>query len=351
MLPPFNYKYVMPAEWYPHAATWLTWPHNSRTWEASILSQVKHTFAQIIAAITADGNEKVNININNSQEEKEIIDLLTKQGVNIEYVQFYEIPSNDAWCRDHGPIFVINSDNNLENPIAITNWEFNSWGNKYPFEQDNQIPIRIAASINLPIFSTGIILEGGSIDVNGEGCLLTTRSCLLNPNRNPHLSQQEIEEHLCSWLGVHKILWLEEGIVGDDTDGHIDDIARFASPSTILYAIETNEQDENFAILQRNYQLLKSFTNTENKPFELIPIPMPQALYYNGARLPATYLNFYITNSAVLVPTFGDSTTEEIALSKIQSVFPDRKIIGIDCRALIVGLGAIHCVTQQQPAL
>jgi agmatine deiminase len=310
---------------------------------------VESVFVDMVAAITESGSEKVFININYKEETQRLQSLFKEKGINEEWVQFFVIPSNDAWCRDHGPIFIIDPQNK-ENPLALLNWEYNAWGGKYPpYDDDNLIPLKIAEKMGIPAFSPGMVLEGGSIDVNGDGCLLTSKSCLLNPNRNPRLSEREIEEHLKSYLGVQKILWLEDGIIGDDTDGHIDDIARFTSANAIVYAIEENPEDENYSVLRRNLELLQTFTDVSGKPFKLTPIPMPRPLYYNGVRLPASYLNFYIANSVVLTPVFGDTETETIALSVLQEAFPSRKVIGIDCKALVWGLGALHCVTQQIP--
>jgi agmatine deiminase len=349
MLAPSDYKYYMPPEWQKHQATLLTWPHNRNTWPSELMPAVESAFIDMVAAITEGGAEKVFININDEQETQRLRNLFKDKGISQEGVQFFVIASNDAWCRDHGPIFTIDPQNK-ENPMAILNWEYNAWGRKYsPYDDDNLIPLKIAEKMGIPVFSPGIVLEGGSIDVNGEGCLLTSKSCLLNPNRNPGLNQQEIEAYLKSYLGVEKILWLEEGIIGDDTDGHIDDMARFTSPNAIVYAIEENPEDENYKVLRRNLELLQTFTDVSGRPFQLTPIPMPRPLYHKGVRLPASYLNFYIANSAVLTPVFGDKQTESIALGVLQEAFPSRKVVGIDCKALVWGLGALHCVTQQIP--
>jgi agmatine deiminase len=275
--------------------------------------------------------------------------LLTAAGVNLQAVTLHEIPTNDAWARDHGPIFVKRQRQGRAE-LAVTDWLFNSWGQKYgPWDLDDVVPQKIAARFNLPVFEPGIVLEGGSIDVNGQGALLTTEACLLNPNRNPTLSREEIEDYLRAYLGVQKILWLGDGIAGDDTDGHIDDLARFVDPSTVVCVVEEDPTDVNYACLQENYARLRRMTDQAGNPLRVIPLPMPSPVEHDGNRLPASYANFYIANGVVLVPTY-DCPNDQRALALLQEAFPSRRIIGIHCADLVWGLGAIHCVTQQQPA-
>lgn len=339
---PKEMGYFMPPEWYPHHGTWLTYPHNPLTFYEKIDS-VRDVYADIIYYISL--SEYVYINVNDKEMEEDLIKRLRSKNVNLKNISIYHIPSNDAWCRDHGAIFVLNKNTNK---LAATCWKFNSWGGKYPYDYDQKIPELMADYLKVEKFKADIILEGGSIDTNGEGILLTTEQCLLNSNRNPHLTKTEIEEYLKLYLGVEKILWLKDGIVGDDTDGHIDDIARFVNPDTIVTVIEEDTQDENYKILQENLKLLKSFTNLNGKQFNIITLPMPEPQFYKNDRLPASYANFYITNNSVLVPLFR-CKKDEIAINLLKKVFKDKNVIGIDCSDIIIGLGSIHCLTQQIP--
>lgn len=339
---PKEMGYFMPPEWYLHHGTWLTYPHNPLTFYEKIDS-VRDVYADIIYYISL--SEYVYINVNDKEMEEDLIKRLRSKNVNLKNISIYHIPSNDAWCRDHGAIFVLNKNTNK---LAATCWKFNSWGGKYPYDYDQKIPELMADYLKVEKFKADIILEGGSIDTNGEGILLTTEQCLLNSNRNPHLTKTEIEEYLKLYLGVEKILWLKDGIVGDDTDGHIDDIARFVNPDTIVTVIEEDTQDENYKILQENLKLLKSFTNLNGKQFNIITLPMPEPQFYKNERLPASYANFYITNNSVLVPLFR-CKKDEIAINLLKKVFKDKNVIGIDCSDIIIGLGSIHCLTQQIP--
>ena len=261
----------------------------------------------------------------------------------------YEIPTNDAWTRDHGPIFLTRRHEQIIE-LGLTNWTFNAWGAKYPpWDRDNSVPERIAQGLDLVPFTPDIVLEGGSIDVNGRGMLLTTESCLLNPNRNPTLTRSAIEHILKAFLGVQHIGWLGEGIVGDDTDGHVDDIARFVTPTTVVCAVEDDPTDVNYKTLQDNLHRLRSMHDQRGQPLHVVPLPMPGPVESAGECLPASYANFYIANSTVLVPTY-DHPHDDIALAILQELFPDRRVIGIPCTDLVVGFGALHCVTMQQPA-
>ena len=343
---PRELGYRFPAEWEPQAATWLSWPHNLDTWPGKF-GPIPDVFASIVKTLSA--YQRININVTGAEMRQDVEARLAKLGVDLSLVTLYDIPTNDSWCRDHGPAFVVNQE--LPQPLAVVDWGYNAWGGKYPpFELDDIVPSRIAEMRNLPVFYPGIIMEGGSIDVNGEGCLLTSRSCLLNPNRNPALTQSEIEGYLCDYYNVEKILWLDEGIVGDDTDGHVDDTARFINPNTIVAAVESNTADENHPILQNNLSALKSMTDLGGKAFRIVELPMPAPLSYNGQRIPASYINFLIANGVVLVPTFQD-TNDTVALSILQREFPDRKVVGIDCIDLAWGLGTLHCISQQEPVV
>jgi agmatine deiminase len=283
----------------------------------------------------------------------------------MERITFYCIPTNEPWCRDHGPIFLRRDERwsrlapepghtvrreGAPAPLVVVDWDYNAWGNKYPpFDLDEIVPTRVAEILKLPVFYPRMILEGGSIDVNGVGVLLTTESCLLNKNRNPNLSRDEIEQCLRDYLVVQDILWLGDGVAGDDTDGHIDDLARFVSERTVVVVVEEDRQDENYKPLQENLARLRQMKIGKDK-IEIVTLPMPKKIMREGLRLPASYANFYIANTCVLAPTFGDPA-DEVALSTLRECFPDRRVIGIDCRELIWGLGTFHCLTQQQPAV
>jgi agmatine deiminase len=273
--------------------------------------------------------------------------MLEEEGVDTGGIRFHIADYADVWFRDYGPTFVVNR---KSGSLAMVNWTFNAWGGKYPeLAGDTRVPLLMNREMGLPVFTPGIVLEGGSIEVNGCGTAITTEACLLNPNRNPRLSREEIEAYLEAYLGAGHVIWLKRGIAGDDTDGHIDDIARFVNPTTVLCALEENEDDENYALLQENYAILRASTDQDGNPLTVVSLPMPGRV--GGAeRLPASYANFYIGNSVVLVPVFGHPN-DEIALARIRQVFPGREVVGIDCTAMVAGLGAIHCVSQQQPSI
>jgi len=335
----------MPAEWEPHAATWLAWPHNLDTWPGKF-PPIPSIYVAMVHALHT--SEQVNICVNDTEAAARVRELLSQVGVDLSKVALYEIPTNDTWARDHGPIFLTRMHNG-QIELAVTDWIFNSWGGKYgPWDLDDVVPQKIAAQFGLPLFEPGIVLEGGSIEVNGCGTLLTTEACLLNPNRNPSLSRTEIEEYLCAYLGVTKIVWLGDGIVGDDTDGHIDDLARFVEPTTVVCVAEDDPADVNYAVLRDNLTRLQGMTDQEGRLVRVIPLPMPSPVEYEGNRLPASYANFYIANTVVLVPTYA-CPNDQRALAILQALFPTRQVVGIPCRDLVWGLGAFHCVTQQQP--
>lgn len=336
----------MPAEWEPQEAIWLSWPHRQKTWPGAF-EPVPAVFAEIARQISEF--QLVRINVADAAMAASVQQILESAQVNLKNVRFHFNPTNDAWVRDHGPIYVVRDLEDGRRQRAITNWIFNAWGGKYPpFDSDNAIPSRIAEEFHEHRFDAKIILEGGSIDVNGAGSLLTTRCCLLNKNRNPQCTVAEIENHLRENLGLTQILWLGEGIVGDDTDGHVDDLTRFVAPNIIVTAVESDPSDVNYKALYENLETLKSFVNPEGKPFEIVPLPMPDPVLSGEQRLPASYSNFLICNDKVLVPTYR-SIHDSRALGLLQDLFPTRKVVGIDCPALVFGLGSIHCVTQQQP--
>jgi agmatine deiminase len=339
---PRSLGYRMPAEWERHEATWLSWPHNAETWPGK-LDRVPTIFADIVAALHE--HEEVRILAGSEELERSARTALRARGCESPNVRFLRIPTNDAWMRDHGPIFVVHA----ERGAGITDWGYNAWGGKYPpYDLDDAVPTRLNETLQRPIFRPGIVLEGGSIDVNGRGTLLTTESCLLNANRNPGLTRRQIEAKLLDYLGASHVLWLGDGIVGDDTDGHVDDLTRFVGPSTVVTAVEEDPADENHRALRDNLARLRSMKDEAGRPLEVVPLPMPPAIYHEGHRLPASYANFYIGNGAVLVPVFGHPRDDD-ACDTLARLFPGRRIVRIPSTELVLGLGAIHCVTQQQP--
>jgi agmatine deiminase len=340
---PTELGYRMPAEWEPHSATWLSWPRREGISFPGSFDRVLPTLRAMVEALIE--SEQVCINVCNDAHEAEAREVL--RGVPMKRIAFHRIPTNEPWCRDHGPIFLTRE---ADPKLAIVDWDYNAWGGKYPpCDLDEVVPTRVSEILDLPVFYPRMILEGGSIDVNGAGVLLTSESCLLNRNRNPQMSRKQIEQQLRDFLGVREILWLGDGIEGDDTDGHIDDLARFVSERTIVTVIEENRDDANYRPLQENLARLSQM-KIGDRPIEIVTLPMPKKIVREDLRLPASYANFYIANSCVLLPTFADPS-DEIALSVLQELFPTRRVIGIDCRELIWGLGTFHCLTQQQPAM
>jgi len=332
-----------PAEWAKHTATWLSWPHKEESWPGKI-AMIYPKYCEFIKVV-AEG-ELVRINVADEQMEAFARQQLLSAGANLNRVEFFHFPTNDAWCRDHGPAFLINPETKQK---AIVDWGYNAWGNKYPpFDLDDVIPTKIGERLGLPVYHPGIIMEGGSVDFNGKGALLTSKACLLNKNRNPQLNQQQIEGYLQNYYGVEQVLWLNEGIIGDDTDGHIDDTARFVNEDTVVAVVEENKHDENYPILQENLQILKTMRLLNGKQLNIVELPMPDEVIFNGQRLPASYANFYIANSAVVMPTYR-SKKDKKALDILQQCFPEKKIIGIDSTDIIWGLGSFHCLSQQEP--
>ena len=336
----------MPAEWEPHEATWLTWPGNKISWPGPLLKKVEEIYIEMIRGLLPE--EKVNLLVRDKKIAQALIRRLDSRKISSKNLIFHQVKTVDTWIRDYGPIFVKGKE------VAFTKWIFNAWGGKYPdLARDNGVVGQLKSLKRFKRFDPGIILEGGSIDVNGRGTLLTTEQCLLNPNRNQHLSRRQLEKYLEKYLGIKKTIWLKEGIEADDTDGHVDDITRFVGPRTILTAVESDPSDKNHAYLKENLEILKKSTDQDGKKFKIIELPMPGVVGpprsdSDHRRLPASYANFYIANHAVLVPVYSHHH-DKTALKIIRGLFPDRKVIGIECTALVYGLGSIHCVTQQQP--
>jgi agmatine deiminase len=333
-----------PAEWAPHEATWLSWPHNRDSWPG-VFAGVEPAMVEFVRALAAC--EPVYINVQDAEHERHVRKLLAA-AVAPERLRLYRFPTNDAWARDHGAIFVTRRAAN--EPRLAVDFDYNAWGGKYPpFDLDRKVGRQMAEALGVPRYAIpDVVLEGGSIDVNGEGALLTTEQCLLNPNRNPTLTRADIEQLLRDCFGVSEILWLGLGIEGDDTDGHIDDLTRFVARSTVVTVVEPNRADPNHAPLEANRRLLDSLA-VGGRPLEVVELPMPEPQYLEEQRLPASYANFYVANGAVLVPTFG-CPADEVACATLRDCFPGRRVSAVDCRVLIAGLGALHCLTQQVPA-
>lgn len=343
---PKSQGYRFPAEWEPHEATWLSWPHKEESWPGKI-DAIYPKYCEFIKILSED--EFVRINVRDEEMRKFAMDCILQTGAHLENIEFYFNPTNDAWCRDHGPAFLVNPE--AEEPKIIVDWNFNAWGGKYPpFDLDDVVPTRIGKEFDIPVFHPGIIMEGGSVEFNGKGTILTSKSCLLNPNRNPQFNQEEIESYLKDFYGVDQILWVDEGIVGDDTDGHIDDTIRFVNEDTVLTVVEKNPEDDNYEILQQNLKQLQEMKLLDGTPLNIIELPMPDPVIWEDQRLPASYANFYISNKHVIVPTYR-CDKDPIALDIIQKCFPERTVVGIDSTDIIWGLGSFHCLSQQEPAV
>jgi len=337
--------YYFPAEFHPHVATWLSWPHKEASWPGKIDS-IYPQYCQFIKYLTE--SEIVRINVNDEAMKAFAINHLRNAGVNLDKVEFFFHPTNDAWCRDHGPAFLINPS---EKKKVIVDWNYNAWGGKYPpFDKDDIVPTLIADHFKLPVYHPGIIMEGGSVEFNGKGTLLTSACCLLNENRNPHLNKEQLETYLQDFYGVDQVLWVDEGIAGDDTDGHIDDTIRFVNEDTVVTVVETDKTDENYELLQQNLKQLQQMRLLNGKQLNVIELPMPDAVIFEDQRLPASYANFYISNKYVIVPTYR-SANDDKALQILAGCFKDREVVGIDSTEIIWGLGSFHCLSQQEPAV
>ena len=341
---PTSLGFRMPAEWEPQEAVWLSWPHRHKTWPKHF-RPIPKKFAEIVATISRFEDVRINCAAALQPQAKR---LCARAGAAMKRVKFFNHPTNDTWCRDHGPIFVKHK---RTGEVALTDWDYNAWGRKYPhFEADDAIPSRISRSLRLRRFKKKMVLEGGSIDVNGAGLLLTTEACLLNKNRNPSLTRAEIEQTLREMLGVRTILWLGDGIVGDDTDGHVDDLSRFFAADGIVTAVERNKRDANYPMLAENLRRLRQMRTPSGKKFRIVELPMPAPVHCDGKRLPASYANFLVINGAVLMPAFRQPRRDAEAAAVLAACFPGREIIPIDCVELVLGLGTLHCISQQQPS-
>jgi agmatine deiminase len=344
---PAQHGFSFPAEWFPRRGTWISWPRPEGISFPGKYHEAIEDIAGLIRLLVT--LEEVHLNVPNDNYRRIVTAFLKARLVNMRRVFFHFIPTNEAWARDHGPAFVLRKRRG-KTEAAIVDWGFNAWGGKYPpWDADDAVPTRIAQELKLPVFYPGIVMEGGAVDFNGAGTVMTTTSCLLNKNRNRGLSKRRIEKCLRDYYGQQHVVWLGEGIDGDDTDGHIDDLARFIGERTIAIGVETNRRDRNYPILQKARRALDRARDQDGLPFDIVELPMPRPIAYEGQRVPATYVNFYFANRALLVPTFGQRDRDRRAIAILQSHLPKREVIGVDCRKLIWGLGAIHCFTQQQP--
>ena len=337
--------FSMPAEWAPHQATWISWPHKRESWPGKF-GPVEPVMVKAVAALTR--SEMVRINVLDRRHQDHVQELLSGH-VERGRVLFHQFPTNDAWCRDHGAIFVTRASDSSDERALALDFRFNAWGDKYPpFDLDNAIPGQMATALGVPAWSVDMVLEGGSIDVNGLGALLTTEQCLLHPNRNPDLDRETIEQNLRDALGVQQIIWLGRGIVGDDTDGHVDDLTRFVSQDTVVTVIERDQGDDNYTALAENRERLNDVRLSDGGRLDVIELSMPRPLEFRGDRLPASYANFYIGNTIVLMPAFKDPA-DEPNRRMLARCFPGRDVVAIDCTDLVLGLGTFHCLTQQVP--
>jgi agmatine deiminase len=338
-LKPAELAFRMPAEWEPHEATWLAWPHERTDWPGKF-APIPWVYGEIVRLLAR--REKVRILIEDAASEKSARRVLAKRGADLSAVEFFRHPTNRSWTRDYCPLFV----RNAKNEVAITKWIFNGWAKYDNWRDDNRVTKSLAKRLKMTSFEPGIVLEGGSIDVNGLGSLLTTEECLLSETvqvRNPGLGRAELEQYFADYLGIRRTIWLKNGIAGDDTHGHIDDLARFVNADTVVTVIEENRSEANYEPLQENLALLGE------SGLRVVTLPMPAPVYFDGQRLPASYANFYIANGLVLVPAFNDPM-DRVALNVLAALFPDREVVGIYCGDLVLGLGALHCMTMQQPA-
>jgi agmatine deiminase len=345
---PADLGFSFPPEWAPHAGTWISWP---RPEGISFPGRYQECIDNVVEVIrTIARFEPVHLNVPNIDYEQIVCARLAYRKVPLRRIRFHHIPTNECWTRDHGPAFLQRRRRGRVE-LAVVDWGYNAWGGKYPpFDADDAVPTRVADTLGIRAFRPGIIMEGGAVDFNGAGTVMTTSSCLLNRNRNPHLARGDVERHLKAYYGQRHVIWLGRGIDGDDTDGHIDDLARFIDERTIVIGMEDDPQDANYDVLRDNRRRLDRLRDQEGRPFDIVELPMPRPVSHRGQRLPATYMNFYFVNNALVVPTFGQARRDPRALATLQRLLPARRVVGVDCRALIWGLGAIHCLTQQQPA-
>jgi agmatine deiminase len=352
--------YRMPAEWEQHEATWLVWPHTPTDWPGKFAT-IPWLYAEIVRLLAA--HERVHLVLENSAAERRVRSMLTRSGANLDQVSFHRWPTDRSWTRDSGPIFV----RNAQGRVGLTNWHFNAWAKYDDWKLDDKLPGRVAKLLGCPHWQpvvqktnavkrqndngTKCVLEGGAIDVNGAGLMLATEECLLSDvqRRNPGLGREQLERIFSDYLGIDRVIWLDRGIVGDDTHGHVDDLARFVGPETIVTVVEPDVRDANHAPLAENLRRLKAARTPKGKPFTIVELPLPRAVVFRGQRLPASYANFYIANGVVLVPTFHDPN-DRVALNALAELFPDREIVGVHAVDLVWGLGTLHCMTQQQPA-
>ena len=349
---PRDLGYRMPAEWEPHEATWLAWPHNREDWPGKF-GPIPWVFAEIVRLLAQ--REHVHLLIKDAELERRARGVLWRAGADLEKVSFHFWPTDRVWTRDSGPVFV----KNAEGQVAITNWRFNAWAKYDDWHNDDELPGRVAEELGLrawePVVEVGgeaqrVVLEGGSIDTDGRGTLLTTEECLLSDvqERNPGVSREQMEQVFSAYLGIDRVIWLGRGTVGDDTHGHVDDITRFVGPASVVTAVELDTRDANHEPLAENLQRLRAARTADGKQLEIVELPMPRPVVFRGQRLPASYANFYLANGLVLVPTYHDPN-DRVVLNTLAEVFRDREVIGVHSMDLIWGLGALHCMTQQQP--
>ncbi|HET8924467.1 MAG TPA: agmatine deiminase family protein [Candidatus Acidoferrum sp.] len=339
----------MPAEWESHEATWLGWPHELTDWPGKF-SPIPWAFAEIVRHLSKV--ERVYLLVENRAAESRVRNILKKSGANLDAVNFFRIPTDRGWMRDSGPICVRND----AGEVAYNHFQFNGWAKYSNHKKDAGAATNVNQKLKGRLWQPQhkgrrVVLEGGSIDVNGRGTLLTTEECLLSKvqERNPGFTKDDYAQIFMEYLGATNVVWLKNGIAGDDTHGHVDDLTRFVNPSTVVTIVENNSKDANYAPLQENLALLKSMKDQDGRPLRVETLPMPSPVYFDGQRLPASYANFYIANKIVIVPTFNDSN-DRLALNTLSGLFPDREVVGIACRDLVLGLGTLHCMTQQQPA-
>ena len=342
---PRELGYRFPAEWEKQSATWMSWPRPEGISFPERYHKIGDQLCEIVRQISI--RQRVHINVPNENWRHIVQEQLKRAGVPLSKIDFHFVKTNEAWCRDHGPAFLVHP----KKPLAIVDWGFNAWGGKYPpWDDDDRVPTEVARELKIKdVFHPDIVMEGGAVEFNGAGVVLTTTDCLLNKNRNPKKSKGDIEKYLCDFYGQRKVCWLTGGIEGDDTDGHIDDLARFVSERTIVFGVESNARDPNFKVLKRVRKQLDELTDVDGENFEIVELPMPKPIVIDGQRCPATYMNFLFVNGAVLVPVFNDRKNDAKALSILKSVLPKHDVVGIDCTEIIWGLGAVHCLTQQMP--